>query len=278
MLASSFSRVLLPDPLRPTMPKNSPCLTSNETPSSARRIRTSLEANGWTIRSLTESTRCVGILKVFSRSRASIARGASGPGGPLRLRRDLRRRISRRALANRGSSGPATVRAPPVLRRAARSAQAAAPPCAGRRRTRSRPARRPRCRWRHRPARAGSASAAGTRPGSRRACGSSTSPLPAPAPAFDPLLEQLRRRCLRVGLLVDDVAAPILEMLGPGALRPLFVVGDHVLDRGHRTPEVEGEALVRNCVEEDARPALVCRGGSRSCRSGLRSARGSGWR
>jgi len=39
MLASSFSSVLLPEPLRPTMPKNSPWRISKETPRSAFRSR-----------------------------------------------------------------------------------------------------------------------------------------------------------------------------------------------------------------------------------------------
>ena len=81
MLASIFSRVLLPEPLRPTMPKNSPWWISKETPSSARSSRTSPAENGCTTRSLSESTRWVGMRNVFFRSRASIASGAPASSG-----------------------------------------------------------------------------------------------------------------------------------------------------------------------------------------------------
>src|SRR3954452_2075672 len=73
MLASSFSNVLLPEPLRPTMPKNSPWRISNEIPSSARSSRWPRAANGWTTRSLSESTRLVGIRNDLWRSWTSIA-------------------------------------------------------------------------------------------------------------------------------------------------------------------------------------------------------------
>ena len=80
MLASSFSSVHLPEPLRPTMPKNSPWRISKEMPSSARSSRYSRPANGWTARSFSESTRWVGIRKALWRSSTRIAGGASGPG------------------------------------------------------------------------------------------------------------------------------------------------------------------------------------------------------
>ena len=38
MPATSFSNVLLPDPFRPAIPKNSPFLTSNDTPSRAAHL------------------------------------------------------------------------------------------------------------------------------------------------------------------------------------------------------------------------------------------------
>ena len=76
MLASSLSSVLLPDPLRPTMPKNSPWRISKETPSSACSWRKSREEKGRTMRSFSESTLWVGMRKDFSRSRTSIATGA----------------------------------------------------------------------------------------------------------------------------------------------------------------------------------------------------------
>ena len=44
--------VLLPEPLRPTMPKNSPFSTEKETPRSASRWSTSRLRKGWRTRSL----------------------------------------------------------------------------------------------------------------------------------------------------------------------------------------------------------------------------------
>ena len=70
-----FSSVLLPEPLRPTIPKNSPWWTSNEMSRSARCSRYSTRRNGCVARSLNESTRCSGIRNVFSTPRASITTG-----------------------------------------------------------------------------------------------------------------------------------------------------------------------------------------------------------
>src|SRR5680860_428356 len=78
MLARIFSRVLLPEPLRPTMPKNSPRSISKEMPSSARSSRKSRPEKGCTARSLSESTRWTGIRKDFFRSSTWIASGTSG--------------------------------------------------------------------------------------------------------------------------------------------------------------------------------------------------------
>src|SRR5436305_10758072 len=75
MLASSFSSVLLPEPLRPTIPKNSPWWISKETPSSARSSRYSRVANGRTTRSFSESTRCLGMRKDLWRSSTWITGG-----------------------------------------------------------------------------------------------------------------------------------------------------------------------------------------------------------
>src|SRR5690242_6827150 len=77
MLASSFSSVLLPEPLRPTIPKNSPRRISKETPSSARSSLNSRLANGWTTRSFSESTLCLGMRKDLWRSSTWITGGES---------------------------------------------------------------------------------------------------------------------------------------------------------------------------------------------------------
>ena len=68
----------MPEPLRPTMPKNSPWRISKEMPSSAFSSRYSRGANGFTIRSLSESIRWVGIRKDFFRSSTWIATGRVG--------------------------------------------------------------------------------------------------------------------------------------------------------------------------------------------------------
>src|SRR5680860_4262 len=83
MLARIFSRVLLPEPLRPTMPKNSPRSISKEMPSSARSSRKSRPEKGCTARSLSESTRWTGIRKDFFRSSTWIASGTSGSTAAL---------------------------------------------------------------------------------------------------------------------------------------------------------------------------------------------------
>ena len=52
MPAISLSSVLLPEPLRPTMPKNSPCSTENETSRTATNSLNELRRNGCSARSL----------------------------------------------------------------------------------------------------------------------------------------------------------------------------------------------------------------------------------
>ena len=86
MLARIFSRVDLPVPLLPTMPKNSPRWTSKEIPESASRRLVSGPWNGCRARSLIESMRCRGISKVFERSRTSITVGPFTISGVGRLR------------------------------------------------------------------------------------------------------------------------------------------------------------------------------------------------
>src|SRR5918994_6334846 len=80
MLARIFSRVLLPEPFRPTIPKNSPRRRSNEIPRRAWSWRYSMRANGCTARSLNEVMRWLGIRNAFSTPLASITTGASAPG------------------------------------------------------------------------------------------------------------------------------------------------------------------------------------------------------
>src|SRR3954466_14816754 len=76
MLARILSRVLFPDPLRPTMPKNSPWRTSKEMSCRTRCSRYSTRESGCATRSLRESMRCAGIRNVLSIPRASTTTGA----------------------------------------------------------------------------------------------------------------------------------------------------------------------------------------------------------
>src|SRR5215213_458481 len=60
-----LSNVLLPEPLRPTMPKNSPRLTSKETSVSAGKVSMSRRRNGCSARSLSVWTRSFGSENAF---------------------------------------------------------------------------------------------------------------------------------------------------------------------------------------------------------------------
>src|SRR6185369_12721319 len=84
MLARIFNSVLLPEPLRPTMPKNSPLRTSKEITSRAFSSRKSRPAKGRTRRSLNESTRWVGMRKALRRSSTWIASGSPTAGARRR--------------------------------------------------------------------------------------------------------------------------------------------------------------------------------------------------
>src|SRR4051794_26409841 len=77
MDARIFSSVLLPEPLRPTMPKNSPSRTSKLMSRSARSSRCSTRAHGRVTRSLSESIRWSGMRKVLLTPRASMTTDAS---------------------------------------------------------------------------------------------------------------------------------------------------------------------------------------------------------
>src|SRR3954465_11488782 len=65
MPARHFSSVLLPEPLRPTIPKNSPFGTTNETSSRAWRRSKRARLKGWTARSLSVETFSWGSRKAF---------------------------------------------------------------------------------------------------------------------------------------------------------------------------------------------------------------------
>jgi hypothetical protein len=75
MLDMIFSSVDLPEPLRPTIPKNSPLWTSKDTSRSAWSVLNSCRVSGFVTRSRSESTRCLGILKAFDTPRTSITTG-----------------------------------------------------------------------------------------------------------------------------------------------------------------------------------------------------------
>ena len=206
----------MPEPLRPTMPKNSPWRISKETPSSARSSRYVARREG-AHDPLLERVDPVGrdaegLLQVPRLDRE----GRVGPRGLARIYgRALRRRASRRAFesarrAPRTSSGRGGRRTASAARR--RGGR-------GRRRQRAllaqdddeldaRPGPRPRCRRRRRSARGSGGSTSGTRPGSRRACGSSSAAPSSSRARRDPLLRGLLLGARRA-LLVDDQPAPL---------------------------------------------------------------------
>ena len=197
----------MPEPLRPTMPKNSPWRISKETPSSACSSRTSRAAKGCTSPLFQRvdplGRDAEGLVQVprFDREGrgAAPARGAAmaSPFVSLIAAADVRRARSGRCRAS--------VRWRCRMRRRRRgrehrgdrrrTAPAAARACAGRRRTRSRPGP---------PISKSNASSAlprsedqrsGTRPGSRRACGSSSPAASSScARSLDPLLGGRLRR------------------------------------------------------------------------------------
>src|SRR5438874_11630449 len=65
MPAMHLSSVLLPDPFRPTMPKNSPGGTANETSFSASKRSWPARRSGWSARSFSVWICSRGMLKVF---------------------------------------------------------------------------------------------------------------------------------------------------------------------------------------------------------------------
>src|SRR5215210_3177125 len=83
MPARHLSRVLLPDPLRPTMPKNSPSATWNEMSRSATSSSTSMRRSGCSARSLSVMTCWRGTRNVLLRPTTSTAAWGCGTGQRL---------------------------------------------------------------------------------------------------------------------------------------------------------------------------------------------------
>ena len=81
MPARHFSSVLLPLPLRPTMPKNSPWRTSKETSRKASSSLWRALARGCRMRSLSVVACWCGIEKVFESESTATAAGRLGPAG-----------------------------------------------------------------------------------------------------------------------------------------------------------------------------------------------------
>src|SRR5687768_1060321 len=82
MLASSFSSVVLPDPLRPATPRSSPSAAWNETPRRAWSIVYSIGAKGCTARSFSVITRWLGTRKDLWRPLTSTTIGRSVTPSP----------------------------------------------------------------------------------------------------------------------------------------------------------------------------------------------------
>src|SRR4051794_32252627 len=85
MPARHFSSVLLPEPLRPTIPKNSPASTVNETSCSASNSDERSLRNGCSARSLSVCIRSVGIWKALP---TSLTTTAGGLGGAFSINRN----------------------------------------------------------------------------------------------------------------------------------------------------------------------------------------------
>src|SRR5919199_2985237 len=94
-----FSSVLLPEPLRPTIPKNSPGCTENETSRSATMSDPPRRRSGCSARSLSVCTRSLGMKKRFatpstrtagSASGAALTRDEASAAPPARRRGSLR--------------------------------------------------------------------------------------------------------------------------------------------------------------------------------------------
>src|SRR3954466_13605511 len=119
-----LSSVLLPDPLRPTMPKNSPCGIVKPTPLSTFSSSYSVRRKGWRARSLSVWTWCLGMRKVFSSPSTSMAAGGrvrdgsaapapvagaarSGMGRRVVVRDPLGRRLAAPARLDRNNGGRA---------------------------------------------------------------------------------------------------------------------------------------------------------------------------
>src|SRR5215210_1036676 len=83
MPAMHLSSVLLPEPLRPTMPKNSPAATSKETPLRAGKVSCSERRIGCSARSLSVWTRSLGCWNVFETPSTTTA--GPGPGTKMTL-------------------------------------------------------------------------------------------------------------------------------------------------------------------------------------------------
>ena len=82
-----FSSVLLPEPLRPTTPKNSPLFTVIETPLSASSFSLAERRSGCSARSFSVWTCSVGSVKLFETSSITTAgRGETAPLGAGSIR------------------------------------------------------------------------------------------------------------------------------------------------------------------------------------------------
>ena len=82
MPAISLSSVLLPEPLRPTIPKNSPWSTANETSRTASNSSKLSARNGWSARSLSVCICSCGRRNVFETPSTTMA-------GPLEVMRSM---------------------------------------------------------------------------------------------------------------------------------------------------------------------------------------------
>src|SRR5829696_2921487 len=113
MPAMHLSRVDFPDPLRPTIPKNSPWGTEKEMSSSARRRSKRWRRSGWSARSLSVWTRSRGSEKVLE----ALATMTAGKGWLLTAKRVSAARGASAGSAEDALEPPQRARQPPARRR-----------------------------------------------------------------------------------------------------------------------------------------------------------------
>jgi len=94
MPARHFSKVLLPLPFRPAIPKNSPGATANDTSCSASKVRLLTFLRGCSARSLSVCRISSGTVKVFDTDRAATTGSRSPPTAEVGMQARVAKRFA----------------------------------------------------------------------------------------------------------------------------------------------------------------------------------------